>query len=154
MSTTTSAKAATTKKVKTVLTASDYYNLMDMFNSPDEANHTVAFGILNNLDFDTNVVYILMARKYSLLDKSVWEKNCPALEKKIVSCIEDNEHEIITYMTIMSQLVMKKPDTDQVVVFSKEFNKYFVESFNKVYADQNVEFKLDYTLNVEKKEKK
>jgi hypothetical protein len=45
------------------LTEQNYFNLMDMINSTDTENHTVAKALISNLDVKENLVYLILLYK-------------------------------------------------------------------------------------------
>lgn len=45
------------------LTEQNYFNLMDMINSSDAENHTVAKALISNLDVKENLVYLILLYK-------------------------------------------------------------------------------------------
>ena len=45
------------------ITEAEYINMLNMVNSSDKSNLNVVQSILENMDIDTNIVYILMLYK-------------------------------------------------------------------------------------------
>jgi hypothetical protein len=45
------------------LTEQNYFNLLDMINSTDAENHTIAKALISNLDVKENLVYLILLYK-------------------------------------------------------------------------------------------
>jgi len=65
-------------------------NLLKMFNSFDESNHTVAFELINTLNYEKCLGELLVLYKFSNVEYSIWEKNSPNVINFLESKIEDN----------------------------------------------------------------
>lgn len=50
-----------------------YYTLLNMLNSPDEENVTLAFGVIDRFDYAKNVIVLIMLLKFSNRPELDWK---------------------------------------------------------------------------------
>lgn len=56
---------------------SSFTNMMGMMNSPDEENKVVALTCIENVNYERNLVYIVMLIRHTSISEELWWKHAP-----------------------------------------------------------------------------
>lgn len=134
----------TSEVVNHKLTPETFPGVLNMLNSLDKENATVAFAGLEKLEFGPNMAYIIMLLKMSTSEESVWEKEAPKCfsSLKTAGFVGDG---FITYKKVFKTLMESKVPGEDIQFF---FNMFANELRNEMIAlgydiIENVEVKLE-----------
>lgn len=97
---------------KITLNKDTFENVRRMLASPDEANVMTGLMALEQVDFRTSTMYMVMLYKETSEKRHLWEVNCPNLLKNIDGLGLDSD---ISFMSIYKKLMDKiSPDEEQL----------------------------------------
>lgn len=93
------------------ITEAEYINMLNMVNSSDKSNLSVVQSILENMDIDTNIVYILMLYKEINNDqRSALFTDQISAEVNKHTVIKDGNFKNVDWATIIEIAQTKKDD--------------------------------------------
>ena len=133
---------------KVKLTEAEYINLLTMARSTDTDNINVAHSILENLDVDTNIVYILMLYKESNAyqrEKLFTDEIAAAVNKYTV--IKDHNFKNVDWATIIEIAKKQKEDPLQEGFAVSRF----ANEIETQLKDAGFVFMDDYRITLTKK---
>ena len=129
-------------------TEAEYANLLNMVKSSDNDNLTVAHSILENLDIDANIVYVLMLYKECSSDKRdklFTDQITAAVNKHAV--IKDGNFKNVDWATIIN-IAQRKKDDPLVEGFA--ISRFATEIENQL-KDAGFIFMDKYKVNLTKR---
>jgi hypothetical protein len=94
-------------------------NLMNMLNSPDSENHTIAFEALNNTDVKEYMGELIVLYKFSKAPKQEWGKQCVKVYKAINKL--HKEGETLTGPKTLALLLQQKSSNNSIELFMEFF---------------------------------
>lgn len=133
---------------KVKLSEAEYVNLLSMTRSSDADNINVAHSILENLDVDTNIVYILMLYKEcnaQQREKLFTDEISAAVNKHAV--IKDHSFKNVDWATIIEIAKKKKEDPLQEGFAISRF----ANEIETQLKDAGFVFMDDYKITLTKK---
>lgn len=130
--------------MKTVTEKHDYASLIKMLHSSDEENAVVALQCIDHMDFNDNMVTILMLYKKANIPYTFWKEHAPNTVKLLKTCGVSGER-VLTYADIMSIMRAKKADAYQL--------QLFVEGINETIKNDLVEYGYDFIEEISVKVK-
>lgn len=68
----------------TNLTEETFENLLKMLCSEDEENQIVGLGCIEQLDFEKNLLYIILLRKLSWVSTAMWQREAPFANARLM----------------------------------------------------------------------
>jgi len=122
------------------------YNVIEMLQSTDKENHTVALCIIeNNLNND-NDVELLLQFKHSNCSRDQWLKDAPKAFHKIQEIIGTYPSSMmnITYKTIHNHILNTNQKPKQVKLFMEDFTNNLTNQMNSFGYDFIKEIKITY----------
>jgi hypothetical protein len=103
------------------LKAETFDNVLNMLNSVDPENRVVALSCIENVDFKTNLVYIMLLKKQG--DKATtaeWKEHAPKV-CQMLSSININLDNALTYKQILEILTKHKVSAEDIQFYLDKF---------------------------------
>ena len=140
------------------ITIEKYQNIVRMLQSTDAENHTVALGIIDNLEFKENKLQILLMLKHSKASPKTWADQAPNIWKKmeklhdkgIIGDINRN----LTYKQVLSIITTMKLKPKDFDFYMKDFSNYLMEQVKSLGYDfiESMEIKIKYKEHEQSRE--
>jgi hypothetical protein len=103
-------------------------SLMNMLNSPDEENYTVAFEILKNVNVKKYIGELLVLYKFSKAPKQEWGKQCIKVYSAINKLLKGDE--ILTGPKTLSLILEQTGSGNSIELFME----FFIKDMTNVLA--------------------
>jgi hypothetical protein len=101
---------------KIELNPETFENVRRMLASPDEANVITGLMALEQIDFRSSKMYLVMLYKENTERKGLWQVNCPNLVKNIENLGLDNE---MSFVSIYDKLFEDVTPDEEAVYFER-----------------------------------
>jgi hypothetical protein len=122
----------------------DYEEVLKMLNSSDKESCLLGMAIIDSVDFNQNIVCIMLLYKNSTCERKDWESELPHIVKKIVKL---NGDEKVTYNSIFKMFKRISVPMDQIELYMKTLNSFILSVFKESGYDYiesiTVKFKED-----------
>lgn len=125
----------------------DYKDMKRMLESSDQENRVMALQCLENLDFESNWMIILLLLKHANVPKSEWRSNAPkltdTLKKRGISM-----EKVTTYQEVLNFTSKVKASDEQLQFFIEDVN----ETLRKNLADIGYDHIAEIQVTLKEKE--
>ena len=118
-----------------------FESIKKMLESSDVENQTLALSILAEQDFVKNAAFILLCKKYSNADNTLWNEHAEGIMIHIRNTNALDVNRILTFKNILEALVEIKAPPHQI--------KFFMEAFGIYLNDQLKTLGYDFIENLE-----
>lgn len=117
------------------MTRERFENVRKMIESTDKENRTLGLVILEEQDFQENVAFILLAKKYFQGGNDEWEENAPKMLKrmKAINCLDVDR--VFTFKTILKALREVNAPYPQIQFYLSTFGAYLLEQLQGLGYD-------------------
>jgi len=102
------------------LTAETHDNIVEMMNSIDLENRVVALNCIENVDFNENLVYILLLKKQGGASSSEWSTHAPNTSK-LLKGIGINLDTSLTWKQYLEILIKRDTTPDKIQFYLDRF---------------------------------
>ena len=129
-----------------------YFNMLGMMRSPDEENKIVALNCLENMDFKTNLVYILMLMKHTSIEENLWKCHAPITFDRLFQLNFKLSH-TMTFKKVFETVLRTSVHNDDIQFFFDIFSGHLKEMVQELGYDalDNIEIKLIHKKDVTNK---
>jgi hypothetical protein len=103
-----------------VLNKDTHDNIMEMMKSVDTENRVVALNCLENVDFNTNITYILLLRMKGEATQAEWTEYAPNASKMLRG-IGINLESAITWKQVLNVLIKRKVLAEDIQFYLDRF---------------------------------
>ena len=107
---------------ETQFTPAQFDNLIKMGASPDQENHLLALSLIETVNFEDHMVYILLLKKLGKISDAFWIDNCKEIYDKMQDVIDLTS--TLTFKKIFEVLATKKVNPEQMQFFLDYFADY------------------------------
>jgi hypothetical protein len=129
----------------TQITPETYANILAMANSSDKENKVVALSLVENVDYKSNLTYLLMLKKQADVTVELWKENAPKLCAEFTRLGLDPA-KILTYKQILVKLLENKSSQEDMEFFCKYFAVHLKDALSNIgyesVNDLNIEIRL------------
>lgn len=119
---------------KLILGVDTFDNVVDMMNSPDEENVVVGLECIENVDFKSNMTFILLLKKMANVTAEMWKEHAPETYNKLVS-IDLQPEKPISYKQILETIIKYKVPERNLQFYSDQFARNLQQSMKKMGYD-------------------
>ena len=130
------------------MTRERFENVRRMLESPDAENQVLGLAILEEQNFEENMAFILLAKKYTHATNAMWEEHAPTIYKSLGDIPDLNLDKVFTFKVILKALTVMKAPYDQIQFYLSTFSAYLLEQLKSLGYD----FIEDLDLNIKLKE--
>lgn len=126
-----------------VLSKDTHDNIMDMMKSVDTENRVVALNCLENVDFNTNVTYILLLRMQGGATAGEWLEHAPNVSKMLKG-LGINSDASLTWKQILGVLIKRNVPSEDIQFYLDRFATHLSTSIKGLGYDfiDTVEIKV------------
>ena len=118
-------------------------DIIQMLQSSDEENATVALAILDTNFSNNRMVFPLLAYKFGRASSYLWRTNAPELYKKISKILPSNEN--LTFKVIHDYILNNQQEREQIELYMEYLNKSILETLHNA----GYQFIKDLKVNLE-----
>lgn len=129
------------------MTRERFESVRRMLESPDKENQVLGLAILEEQDFQENMAFILLAKKYTHATNAMWEEHAPTLYQKLGEIQGLDLDKVFTFKVILKALTVMQAPYDQIQFYLSTFSAYLLEQLNSLGYD----FIEDLDLNIKLK---
>ncbi len=117
-------------ETETLISFEKFESMLKMVQSTDKESQGLGLSILEQQDYENNLVAILFATKFSSFDESFWKENAPNARAHLRAIKNVNLQKILTFKAIFDLLVQQKVNPEQMEFFMHFFNKDMLDSMH------------------------
>lgn len=110
---------------ETIFTPDQFDRLIDMGGSSDTENQILALSLVETVDFKEHMVYILLLKKLTSINETLWAEHAPKTYKKMGKAV--NLKTTLTFKKVFEALGNHKVSVEQMQFFLDYFASYLKE---------------------------
>jgi hypothetical protein len=126
-----------------VLSKDTHDNIVSMMKSVDTENRVVALNCLENVDFNSNLTYILLLRMQGEATQAEWHEHAPNVTKMLKGIGIGNDS-ALTWKQILNVLIKRKVPAEDIQFYLDRFATHLSTSIKGLGYDfiDTVEIKV------------
>jgi len=120
------------------ITQKKFQNIITMLRSTDQESGVLALSLIDELDFNNNITAILLLKKYSNSNNSMWQNHAPKTWSKLEGLQKQKHIDLnstFTYKTILNAITRLKVPVDQIEFYLTDFSNYLLNQFKHMGYD-------------------
>lgn len=122
------------KETAVQLNAETHDNIVDMINSVDKENRVVALTCIENVDFNPNLVYILLLKKQGDASSAEWKEYAPNTSGMLKG-LGINIEEPLTWKQMLNVMGKQQVPEKDIQFYLDRYVKYLYNSIRNLGYD-------------------